>query len=333
LFTDDFDYELPEYAIAQHPATPRESARLLDCRTLEDRRFSDLPEMLVPGDLVVVNNTRVRSARLRGSKEDTGGAVGVLLLAENGDGGWEGLLRPARRIRKGTRLRFGRTAAVVAGDPVEGRAVLHFAGDVEQLAREIGHVPLPPYITAQLSDPTEYQTVFAERVGSAAAPTAGLHFSRAVLDRLRERGIEVATLDLEVGVDTFRPISTETIEAHTMHSERFDIPPATAEAFDGARERGGRVVAIGTTVVRALESAFDGQGIAPGTASTELFIHPGYRFEAVDAIVTNYHVPRSTLIVLIAAFVGERWREIYETALSRGYRFLSFGDAMYAELF
>jgi S-adenosylmethionine:tRNA ribosyltransferase-isomerase len=333
LFTDDFDYELPEYAIAQHPATPRESARLLDCRTLEDRRFSDLPEMLVPGDLVVVNNTRVRSARLRGSKEDTGGAVEVLLLAEHGDGGWEVLLRPARRIRKGTRLRFGRTAAVVAGDPVEGRAVLHFDGDVEQLAREIGHVPLPPYITAQLSDPTEYQTVFAERVGSAAAPTAGLHFSRAVLDRLRERGIEVATLDLEVGVDTFRPISTETIEAHTMHSERFDIPPATAEAFDGARERGGRVVAIGTTVVRALESAFDGQGIAPGTASTELFIHPGYRFEAVDAIVTNYHVPRSTLIVLIAAFVGERWREIYETALSRGYRFLSFGDAMYAELF
>jgi S-adenosylmethionine:tRNA ribosyltransferase-isomerase len=193
-------------------------------------------------------------------------------------------------------------------------------------------MPLPPYITAPLADPSEYQTVFAKELGSAAAPTAGLHFSTGVLAEFADRGVDVASIDLQVGVDTFRPIAEETIDAHRMHSERFVVPPETATAFEMTKRRGGKVVAIGTTVVRALESAVADGRLRPGPASTELFIRPGYRFGAVDAVVTNFHVPRSTLIVLVAALVGEmRWKHIYETALERGYRFLSFGDAMFAE--
>jgi S-adenosylmethionine:tRNA ribosyltransferase-isomerase len=330
LRTDDFDYQLPAAAIAQRPAVPRESARLLDCRGLEDRRFFELPRMLDEGDLVVLNTTKVRAARLRGTKQDTGGGVEVLLLGEGVRGEWEVLIRPSRRVRPGARLLFGPASATVLERPVSGRATLRFDVDVEALAAEIGEVPLPPYITAPLADPSEYQTVFAEALGSAAAPTAGLHFSGGVLSEFAERGVDVASIDLHVGVDTFRPIAEPTVEAHQMHSERFEIPVETAVAFEAARRRGGRIVAIGTTVVRALESAVSGGHLDPGTASTELFIRPGHRFEAVDAMVTNFHVPRSTLIVLVAAFVGDDWRRVYETALHRGYRFLSFGDAMFA---
>jgi S-adenosylmethionine:tRNA ribosyltransferase-isomerase len=330
LRTDDFDYQLPAAAIAQRPAVPRESARLLDCRGLEDRRFFELPRMLDEGDLVVLNTTKVRAARLRGTKQDTGGGVEVLLLGEGVRGEWEVLIRPSRRVRPGARLLFGPASATVLERPVSGRTTLRFDVDVEALAAEIGEVPLPPYITAPLADPSEYQTVFAEALGSAAAPTAGLHFSGGVLSEFAERGVDVASIDLHVGVDTFRPIAEPTVEAHQMHSERFEIPVETAVAFEAARRRGGRIVAIGTTVVRALESAVSGGHLDPGTASTELFIRPGHRFEAVDAMVTNFHVPRSTLIVLVAAFVGDDWRRVYETALHRGYRFLSFGDAMFA---
>jgi S-adenosylmethionine:tRNA ribosyltransferase-isomerase len=330
LRTDDFDYQLPAAAIAQRPAVPRESARLLDCRGLEDRRFFELPRMLDEGDLVVLNTTKVRAARLRGTKQDTGGGVEVLLLGEGVRGEWEVLIRPSRRVRPGARLLFGPASATVLERPVSGRTTLRFDVDVEALAAEIGEVPLPPYITAPLADPSEYQTVFAEALGSAAAPTAGLHFSGGVLSEFAERGVDVASIDLHVGVDTFRPIAEPTVEAHQMHSERFEIPVETAVAFEAARRRGGRIVAIGTTVVRALESAVSGGHLDPGTDSTELFIRPGHRFEAVDAMVTNFHVPRSTLIVLVAAFVGDDWRRVYETALHRGYRFLSFGDAMFA---
>ncbi len=332
LRTDDFDYGLPDSAIAQRPTSPRESARLLDCRRgLEDRRFSDLPRLLTEGDLVVVNTTKVRPARLRGTKHGTGGAVEVLLLGEMSDGEWEVLIRPARRIGAGVRLRFGEANATVLSQPTSGRSTLRFDTDVEALAREMGEVPLPPYITTPLANSEEYQTVFAEEVGSAAAPTAGLHFSKDVLSELGTRGVEIALLDLHVGLDTFRPISEPTVEAHEMHSEHFDIPGETATAFEAARRRGGKVIAVGTTVVRALESAFDNGGLRVGSASTDLFIRPGYQFRAVDAMVTNFHVPRSTLIVLVAAFVGDQWKEIYEAALERGYRFLSFGDAMLAE--
>ncbi len=328
----DFFYELPREAIAQTPAYPRHAARLLDTRDLSDHTFIDLPRLLDPGDLVVVNSTRVRAARLRGRKTETGGAVEVLLLDDLGDRRWEALVRPARRIHAGTALKFERLQAVVESEPQEGKASLRFLGDtdVEAAVAAEGEVPLPPYITEGPTDPEQYQTIFAERVGSAAAPTAGLHISEAVLAGLASRGVATATVDLQVGLDTFRPISESRLQDHLMHKERYTVPSATAEAINRTRAGGGRVVAVGTTVVRAIESAAVDGKVVPGTADTDLFIMPGHRF-FVDALVTNFHVPGSTLIVMIAAFAGERWRSIYETALSRGYRFLSFGDAMYAE--
>ncbi|NOY56276.1 MAG: tRNA preQ1(34) S-adenosylmethionine ribosyltransferase-isomerase QueA [Actinobacteria bacterium] len=330
--TSEFDYVLPRDAIAQRPVAPRDAARLLDVRDLTDRTFRDLPALLMSGDLVVVNNTRVRAARLHGHKEETGGAVEALILTRLDDGRWEALVRPARRLRAGTRLRFGELRGRILEDPVRGKALLDLEGDdIEALIAAHGEVPLPPYITAGPSDPEEYQTVFADKVGSAAAPTAGLHFSGPVLAELGDRGVGVATVDLQVGLDTFRPIDTEYVEHHEMHTERFSIPVETAAAVSETRRRGGRVVAIGTTVVRALEAASVGNEVRPGQDSTDLFIRPGYDFTVVDALVTNFHIPRSSLVVLVAAFLGRRWRSVYATALDRGYRFLSFGDAMYAE--
>jgi len=332
LQTATFDYELPQNAIAQRPVSPRDAARLLDCRTFEDRVFRDLPQMLDAGDLVVINTTRVRAARLRGHKVETGGAVEVLLLDEVDSGAWNILVRPARRIHAGTRLQLGPLEGTVLDEPLRGRTRLLLGGDhVEEEIAKTGELPLPPYIRTPPADPSEYQTVFADKVGSAAAPTAGLHFSTGLLASLTQHGIELATIDLEVGLDTFRPIVEETVEAHPMHSERFEVPDATVMAFNGARLRGAKIVAIGTTVVRALESAAAGGSLRSGTATTDLYIRPDYRFRAVDAMVTNFHSPRSTLVVLIAAFAGEQWRRTYEVALERGYRFLSFGDAMYVE--
>ncbi|NIA24753.1 MAG: tRNA preQ1(34) S-adenosylmethionine ribosyltransferase-isomerase QueA [Gammaproteobacteria bacterium] len=332
MLTSEFDYVLPRIAIAQRPVAPRDAARLLDARDLTDRTFRDLPALLTPGDLVVVNNTRVRAARLHGRKEETGGAVEALILTRSDDGHWEALVRPARRLHEGTRLRFGDLRGRILEEPVRGKALLEFEGsDIEALIAAHGEVPLPPYITAGPSDPEDYQTVFADKVGSAAAPTAGLHFSAPVLAELADRGVDVATVDLQVGLDTFRPIDTEHVEHHEMHTERFSVPVATAAAVAEARRRGGRVVAIGTTVVRALEAASVGNEVHAGEDSTDLFIRPGYQFSVVDALVTNFHIPRSSLIVLVAAFLGHRWRSVYATALERGYRFLSFGDAMYAE--
>lgn len=330
--TADFFYELPREAIAQRPVTPRHAARLLDTRDLTDGTFLDLPGLLDPGDLVVVNSTRVRAARLRGRKAETGGAVELLLLDDGGDGRWEALVRPARRIHAGTRLAFGSLEVTVETEPREGTAVVRFGDgvDVEAAVAAMGEVPLPPYITEGPVDPDDYQTIFAERVGSAAAPTAGLHISDAVLAEFERHGVGVATLDLSVGLDTFRPISEPRLEDHRMHRERYTIPEATAEKIGRTRSSGGRIVALGTTVVRAIESAVTDGQVVPGSAETDLFITPGHEF-FIDGLVTNFHVPGSTLIVMIAAFVGHRWRMIYETALERGYRFLSFGDAMYAE--
>ncbi len=328
----EFDYELPRSAIAQRPVEPRDTARLLDTTDLSDRSFRDLANVLEPGDLVVINTTRVRAARLLGTKENTGGAVEALLLGEVENGLWEALVRPSRRLRAGTLLRFGRLGARMVSDPIQGKALLELQGDdIEGLIAAYGEVPLPPYITEGPVDPGSYQTVYADRLGSAAAPTAGLHFTEALLERLADRGVSVASVDLQVGVDTFRPIEEDVLEDHVMHSETFTIPAGTAEAVTETRKRGSRVVAIGTTVVRSLEAAYDGQRVRQGAASTALFIRPGYRFQVVDALVTNFHVPRSSLVVLVAAFLGDRWKVAYSTALERGYRFLSFGDAMYAE--
>lgn len=300
---------------------------------MSDHRFIELADLLEPEDLVVVNNTRVRPARLLGRRVGTSGRVELLLLGRRDDGHWDALARPARRLRPGVELDFDDLRATVVAGPKEGVvAVTLDADDEERAIARAGTLPLPPYFTGELADPSRYQTVYADIPGSAAAPTAGLHFTSDVMDRLAQRGIDMASVDLHVSLDTFRPMATDQIEDHEMHSEWCSVPPETAHAIRSTRERGGRVVAIGTTVVRALESLADGEGtVAAGSHETSLFLRPGYEFAVVDALVTNFHLPSSTLLVLLAAFMGPGWRSAYETALKRGYRFLSFGDAMYVE--
>jgi S-adenosylmethionine:tRNA ribosyltransferase-isomerase len=330
-----FDYDLPPTAIAQHAAEPRDAARLLvdrgPHRPAQHRHVRDLPELLAPGDLVVVNDSRVLPARLR-LHRTTGGAVEVLLL-EPLDGSyreWECLVRPARRVRAGESLLDdeGRAVLVVghrteSGDTFTAR--LSGDDDPLEVIAAAGEVPLPPYITEPLDDPERYQTVYADRAGSAAAPTAGLHFTPALIDRLGERGVGFGRVELVVGLDTFQPVTEADPTRHRIHSERYSVPAETLEACHAARRRGGRVVAIGTTSVRALESA---AATGQREGRTRLFIHRPYEWQLVDVLLTNFHLPRTTLLMLIDAFVGPRWRQLYETALAEGYRFLSFGDAM-----
>lgn len=322
-----FRYDLPEEAIAQRPLEPRDAARLLDTRDLTDHRFSDLPSLLEPGDLVVVNDSRVRRARLVGRRVGTGGSVELLLLSRLQDGRWEALVSPARRIRPGVEIRVGETLVTVTEGPTEGRVLVVF--DDERDLDAIGSVPLPPYITTELADPERYQTIYSQRVGSSAAPTAGLHFTPAVLQALERKGIPVVSVELQVGLGTFQPIKTCQIEDHVMHQEWCAVPPPTADAIAGTRASGGRVVAIGTTTVRTLETFAREDGtVAPGEGETDLYLMPGSRLRVVDLLVTNFHVPGSSLLVMLAAVMGEEWRKAYTTALERNYRFLSFGDAM-----
>lgn len=329
--TDDLDYDLPDSAIAQTPADPRDSARLLVDRgpgaAPLHSSIVELPDLIRPGDLLVVNDTRVLPARVEITRPG-GGSGEVLLLEEHHDGWWKALCRPSRKLRAGDHvdsavegLRFE------LGGAVEGvRLVrpIHEGSLVEVLDR-VGRMPLPPYITERLTDADRYQTVFADRPASAAAPTAGLHLTEAVLQRIQEQGASIARVELVVGLDTFRPIAADAVEDHDIHSESYRVPPATVAALSATRERGGRVVAVGTTSVRALES-FAVTGEAEGR--TRLFITPGYRFRTVDVLLTNFHLPRSSLLAMIEAFIGPRWRQLYATALESGYRFLSFGDAM-----
>ncbi len=282
---------------------------------------------------MVVNETRVRAARLRGQRQGTGGHVELLVLDRLGDDRWEALARPARRLRPGVVVEFAGFEATVQTEPAHGRIEVIFdTVDPEEAIARAGTVPLPPYFTGRLADPDRYQTMFAATPGSAAAPTAGLHFTNEVIARLHEREIALATVDLHVSLDTFRPMTVTDVEDHEMHSEWCSIPTGTAQAIDEARARGGRVVAVGTTVVRTLESMADGEGgVVAGGRSTDLFLKPGSEFSVVDLLVTNFHLPGSTLLVLLAGFMGDSWRTAYETALSRDYRFLSFGDAMLAE--
>lgn len=325
--TAELSYELPEAVIAQQPAEPRDSSRLLVDRgptaPPEHRQTRDLPELLGPGDVLVVNNSRVMPARLRLAKA-TGGRVEVLLL-EPGDGGWwSALVRPGRRVPPGTELWFDDEPVMEVGERIgdDGRRWVRPIGDPHALMDQAGEVPLPPYVTEELSDLERYQTVYADRPVSAAAPTAGLHLTEEVIDRCRAAGAVVCELELAVGTATFTPVAADNLDDHVMHTEMYRIPEATLAAC----VRAERVVAVGTTVVRALESAATtGSACAP----TDLFITPGYRFAVVDALLTNFHLPRSSLLALLAAFVGPRWRNLYTTALAEGYRFLSLGDAMF----
>ena len=329
--TAAFDYALPEAAIAQTPVEPRDAARLLvdagPGRPPHHGHVRDLPSLVGPGDVVVVNTTKVLPARLRLTKP-TGGAVEVLLLEplDPLEHRWEALVRPSRKVAPGTSLTAGDDLAVVVQDDLgEGRrhVELHLGRGavlVDVLERH-GALPLPPYITTPLADPTRYQTTYAREPGSVAAPTAGLHLTPAVLDGIRTAGAAVHHVELVVGLGTFRPIATEVVEDHRMHAERYRVPAETMAACEAA----ARVVAVGTTTVRALESAAATGQLA---GRTELFIHGDRPFALVDALMTNFHQPRSSLLVLIDAFIGPRWRSLYETALAEGYRFLSFGDAM-----
>ncbi len=327
---EDLDYALPLEVVAQSPVEPRDAARLLVDRGdgVEHRRVSDLPEFLGPGDVVVVNDTRVLPARLR-MRRATGGAVEVLLLHERGDGDWEALVRPSRRLRPGEVVEPGAGetgASVEIGDDLgEGRRVVrvHTGGrPLLGVLEEIGVLPLPPYINTGIEDSERYQTVYGHRPVSAAAPTAGLHFTEELLDRVRAAGAELAAVELAVGLDTFRPVTAACLDDHVMHTERYSVPAAVQQAL----ARAGRVVAVGTTVVRCLE-AWAATGQASGR--TGLFIRRPYEWRVVDALMTNFHLPRSTLLCLLDAFIGSRWRTLYSVALERGYRFLSFGDAMF----
>jgi S-adenosylmethionine:tRNA ribosyltransferase-isomerase len=332
--TADFRYELPVAAIAQEAIEPRDAARLLVVEDLEDRTFRELTELLRPTDLLVVNRTRVRAARLLGKKTGTGGAVELLLTRRLDRERWQALVRPARRVRPGTRLELGPVRAKVLAGPERGVVVVALewdGGDVDDLLPRIGRVPLPPYFHGSIGDPDRYQTMFAKTVGSAAAPTAALHFTPALVTAIEAKGVTIAEVDLEVGLDTFRPMNDGPIEDHEMHRERYVVPAATVDAVHETRGRGGRVIAVGTTVVRTLETAAAGGVLVAGSGDSDLFIKPGYEMRVVDALITNFHAPGTTLLVMIAAILGPRWRLVYEHALRSGYRFLSFGDAMFVE--
>ncbi len=343
--TSDFDYFLPQELIAQEPAEPRDSSRLLvlDRSTGEIAHhiFRDLPHMLRPGDLLVANRSRVIPARLFGTKEGTGSAVEMLMLRPAQDGGpldeWEVLLKPARRLRPGARMRFGggaMLATVLSTDDLGVRRVrIETDGPLESVLDRLGHPPLPPYITRYRGDAERYQTVYGDVRGSAAAPTAGLHFTPELMARVEERGAAFSFVVLHIGVDTFRPIQEEDPTRHPMHSEYYEVPAEVAARVNRAKAEGRRVIAVGTTAVRVLESAVAEGGppcVAAGAGWTRLFIYPGYRFRIVDALITNFHLPRSTLIMLVSAFAGrERVLAAYEEAVRRRYRFFSFGDAMF----
>ncbi len=338
--TDDFDYDLPTGLIAQSPAEPRDSCRLLvlDRRVgIPDHRvFTDLPEYLREGDVLVVNETKVLPARLLGVKADTGGAAEVLLLRERYTDAWECLVKPGRRLKPGAKIVFGDgmlTGLIVEQTDDGGRLIQFtphgttFLGAVHRL----GSTPLPPYITRPLADDREYQTMFARDERSAAAPTAGLHFTPQVVARVEGAGARIVSVELDIGLDTFRPVSVDDPTEHRIHTEHFRVPTLAAEAVNQAAAKGGRVIAVGTTSVRALESAYSEEAgaVVAAEGPTSLFILPGYEFRVVDAMITNFHVPRSTLMMMVSAFAGrDLIMRAYAEAIEERYRFLSFGDAM-----
>jgi S-adenosylmethionine:tRNA ribosyltransferase-isomerase len=339
LRTADFAYHLPPELIAQTPGTERGGSRLLVVRRgsaaagLEDRQFSGLPVIIPAGDLLVLNSTRVRHARLLGTRP-SGAPAEVLLIHPSTEGTWIAIGKPGSALKPGKRITLGPGAEIETIEVLhDGERRVRFVGmPAEEAIATYGKLPLPPYIEHEPTEQDEdrYQTVYAEREGSVAAPTAGLHFTGSLLDELRGRGVHIASLDLEVGPGTFRPVEEEEIAAHPMHPERYDIPAAVASAVREARARGAAVWAVGTTVVRALESAAQGDGtVTEGAGETRLLISPGYKFRVVDHLLTNFHLPRSTLLMLVAAFAGyDATMAAYQHAVDERYRFYSYGDAM-----
>ena len=340
--TSDFDYELPEELIAQTPVETRDQSRLLvyrrKDRSIEHRHFFDIIDYLNPGDALVINETRVIPARLLGVKEDTGVPVEVLLLRRLSTAEWEALVRPGRRLKPGTRCVFGDglLACEILGNVEEigGRTVRFiYDGVFEEILDRLGEMPLPPYIHEKLKDRDRYQTVYAKQDGSAAAPTAGLHFTPELLDRIRQKGITVVPVLLHVGLGTFRPVKVEDAEKHVMHSEFCRVTQEAADILNRIRAAGGRIVCVGTTSVRTLETFSREDGtIVPGAGDTAIFIYPGVKLKAVDALITNFHLPQSTLLMLVSALMGrEEALRVYRTAVEERYRFFSFGDAMFIE--
>ncbi|WP_138206336.1 tRNA preQ1(34) S-adenosylmethionine ribosyltransferase-isomerase QueA [Haloimpatiens lingqiaonensis] len=335
----DFYFDLPEELIAQHPAEKRDESRLmvLDKRTgeLNHKHFKDIIDYLNPGDCLVLNNTRVLPARLIGSKEGTGAKMEFLLLKRIDKDKWETLVKPGKKAKVGSNFIFGNgeLKAEVVGIGDEGSRIVQFQyqGIFEEVLDKLGQMPLPPYIKEKLQDRERYQTVYSKEVGSAAAPTAGLHFTKELLEKIKAKGVKVAFLTLHVGLGTFRPVKVDTIEEHHMHSEFYCMTKETADIINETKKSGGRIIAVGTTSSRTLESIGTEDGVVQEKSGwTDIFIYPGYKFKVVDALITNFHIPESTLIMLVSALAGrENIMKAYNTAVKEKYRFFSFGDAMF----
>lgn len=340
LTTEDFDYELPEELIAQTPLKDRAASRLLvvdkETKTYEDKHFPDILDELNPGDALVMNDSRVLPARLQGSKKETGAHLEVLLLKNIEDDKWETLVKPARRAKTGTEILFGdgRLKAIVQEELEHGGRILEFKyeGIFLEVLESLGEMPLPPYIKERLDDQERYQTVYSKEIGSAAAPTAGLHFTKEILQKVEEKGVRLVFLTLHVGLGTFRPVSVDNIEEHKMHAEFYQLSQEAADVLNETKKNGNKVVAVGTTSIRTLEtvgSKYDGV-LQEDSGWTDIFIAPGYTFKVVDAFLTNFHLPKSTLIMLVSAFAGREFvLEVYRHAVEEKYRFFSFGDAMF----
>ncbi|MGX7329005.1 tRNA preQ1(34) S-adenosylmethionine ribosyltransferase-isomerase QueA [Enterococcus bulliens] len=342
LTTEDFDFDLPEELIAQTPLEDRASSRLLVLNTktkeMEDKHFHDIIDELNPGDALVMNNTRVLPARLYGEKTETGGHLEILLLKNTQGDSWETLIKPAKRAKVGTKITFGdgRLTAVVEEELEHGGRIIRFSYDgiFLEILESLGEMPLPPYIKERLEDPDRYQTVYAKENGSAAAPTAGLHFTEELLEKIQAKGVKLVYLTLHVGLGTFRPVSVDNIEEHDMHSEFYRLTKEAADQLNEVRDSGGKIVAVGTTSIRTLEtigSKFDGR-LQEDSSWTSIFIKPGYQWKVVDAFSTNFHLPKSTLVMLVSAFASREFTlEAYQHAIDERYRFFSFGDAMFVK--
>ncbi len=335
--TSDYNYHLPEQLIAQHPAEPRDSARLLvynrQDKSISDKTFASVIDYLNSGDVLVVNNTKVLPVRLYGNKQDTGAKIEFLLLKRLDLTNWEVILRPARKAKIGTKFVFGNGALVATivafGEDGKRQVSFQYDGVFEDIVNSIGNMPLPPYITAELEDKSRYNTVYSQHNGSAAAPTAGLHFTDKLMSDLKDKGIIVADVLLHVGLGTFRPVKSDNVEQHIMHSEQYSISQETADIINSARARGNKVVAVGTTSVRVLESVCDSNGLVKaGQGDTSIFLYPPHKIKSVDALITNFHLPESTLIMLVSCLCSrEEILSVYQYAVDNQYRFFSFGDA------